>query len=69
VEQSAFEATQILARRGEKLSTEVEAAKEHLQEPTARLQKVKAGLLEEAEAEGQVGSTPPPPPPPSRACS
>jgi len=54
VEQSAFEAAQLLGRREHKLAAEVGAAKAKLQELTARLQKVKAGMLEEMEGEGQV---------------
>ena len=54
VEQSAYEAAQLLERRKDKLSGEVEAARFRLQELTARLQKAQASLKEEAEAENQV---------------
>jgi outer membrane protein TolC len=54
VEQSAFEAVQLLGRREQKLSAEAGAAKAELRELTARLKKAKAGLLEQAEGEGQV---------------
>ena len=58
MEQSAYEAAQLLARRKKQLSGEVDAAKGNLQELTARLQKAEASLKEEAEAENQVCHTP-----------
>lgn len=54
MEQSAFEAAQLLGRRQEKLAVEVEAAKARLRELTEKMQSLRSGLLEEVEGEGQV---------------